>query len=106
MVTVKIDEDVLVDILVDRFVEYWNNGNTMNDAYELFKSYYEELVYSGALDGAEFDPALIVDNDAVNNTAIITADEIDQYGYSSIEEAEDDGRILAQYGKSYLLDVT
>ena len=106
MVTVKIDEDVLIDILVDRFVEYWNNGNTMDDAYELFKSYYEDLVYSGVLDGAEFDPAVIVDNDYVNYTAIVTADEISQYGYDSIEDAEDDGKILAQYGKSYLLNVT
>ena len=71
MITVKIDEDILLEILMNR-VEYWTNDT---DTLELFEKFYENRIYGGCFDGAEFDVMLIVDNDYVNNTSIVTIDE-------------------------------
>ena len=92
-------------MLMNRFAEYWNDGNTHNVAYKLFEQYYENLIGGGAFDGVELDIAVIVDNDYINYTAIVTEDEFEQYGFTH-EEAEDDGRILAEYQGNYPINVT
>lgn len=83
MVTVKIDEDTLLDMLIDR-VEYWTNDSCEQD---LFRDYYENLIYSGCFDDCELDIMTIVDNDYVNNLTTISKEDFEQWG---IEDKEDD----------------
>lgn len=71
MITVKIDEDVLLDMLIDR-IAYWTDDNCIQD---LFRDYYKGLVYSGCFDGCELDIRKIVDNDFVNNLVVIKKNE-------------------------------
>lgn len=87
MVTVKIDEDVLVEMLMDRLREFWKPTSVEE---ELYQEYYQGLVDNGALDGQEFDPSAIVDNDYVNYLNVIDKSEFNSYGI----EDEDDDRIL------------
>lgn len=86
MVTVKISEDDLLDMLVAR-VKHWTDDPF---SIELYKEYYERLIDGGCFEGAELDPMVIVDNDYINYTTIITKGEFDDYGI----EDEDDDRIL------------
>ena len=65
--TVVIDEEDALDMLMDR-VAFWTKDDAVLD---LFRDYYESLVYDGAFDGGKFEPMFIVDNDYVNNTVII-----------------------------------
>ena len=68
-VTVTIDEHDLLDMLMDR-VNDW----TTDDA-DLFEKMYENRIWGGCFEGAEFDIMSIVDNDYVNNTSIITRED-------------------------------
>ena len=68
-VTVTIDEDVLLGMLMDR-VNDW----TTEDA-DLFEKMYENRIWGGCFEGMEFDVNSIVDNDYVNNTTIITRED-------------------------------
>jgi hypothetical protein len=65
-VTVTIDEDDLLDMLMDR-VSVW----TTDDA-DLFEKMYENRIWGGYFSEAELNIMSIVDNDYVNNTSIIT----------------------------------
>ena len=71
MITVKIDEDELLSMLMNR-VEHWTDDR---DTLELFEKFYENRIDGGCFDGAELDIMSIVDNDYVNNTSIVTIDE-------------------------------
>lgn len=71
MITVRIDEDELLNMLMNR-VEHWTDDN---DTLELFEKFYENRINGGCFDGAELDIMMIVDNDYVNNTSITTIDE-------------------------------
>ena len=68
-VTVTIDEQDLLDMLMDR-VNDW----TTDDA-DLFEKMYENRIWGGCFEGTEFDIMSIVDNDYVNNTSIITRED-------------------------------
>ena len=68
-VTVTIDEDDLLGMLMDR-VNDW----TTDDA-DLFEKMYENRIWGGCFEGMEFDVNSIVDNDYVNNTTIITRED-------------------------------
>ncbi len=70
MITVKIDEDELLNMLMDR-VERWTDDP---DTLELFEKFYENRINGGYFDDAELDIMSIVDNDYVN-TSIVTIDE-------------------------------
>ena len=65
-VTVTIDEDDLLDMLMDR-VNEWTTDNA-----DLFEKMYENMVWGGCFEGTELNIMSIVDNDYVNNTSIIT----------------------------------
>ena len=71
MITVKIDEADLLDMLVDR-VGYWTDDR---DVLKLYEQYYENMVYNGYFDGAELDINSIVDNDYVNYLTVVDRDE-------------------------------
>lgn len=85
MLTVKIDEDDAVEMLMDRLRTMWD---PTSQEEELYQKYYEDIIYS--YDGSEFNPGVIVDNDYVNYLTVISEDEFGDY---DIEDEEDD-RIL------------
>lgn len=71
MITVKIDEADLLDMLVDR-VDYWTSDR---DVLKLYEQYYDSLVYGGCFEDAELDINSIVDNDYVNYLTVVDRDE-------------------------------
>ena len=71
MVTVKIDEEALLDMLVDR-VEYWTDDS---DVVELYSKYYENMVYGGCFEDSTFDVNSIVDNDYINWLTVADREE-------------------------------
>lgn len=83
MITVKIDEDTLLDMLIDR-VAFWTDDNCTQD---LFRDYYESLVYSGCFEDCELDIRNIVDNDYMNNLTTISKEDFEQW---DIEDETDD----------------
>lgn len=101
-VNVKIDADVLVDMLIDR-LRAWTQDT---DILDLYREYYENLVYGGSFEGSEFDPMLIVDNDWVNYLDVITEDEFDNYNIESVEDGQDSGKIVWERDGLYLIDCT
>ena len=87
MVTVTIDEDTLLEMLLDR-LESWTSDE---DVINLYRDYYEGLVYSGCFEGCNLDIMMVVDNDYLNNLAIISKEDFEQWGI----ESEEDDKIVA-----------
>ena len=87
MVTVTIDEDVLLKMLVDR-VKYWTSDESVINLYE---DYYEGLICSGYFEGCTLLIKCIVDNDYINNLATISKEEFEQWNI----ESEIDDKIVA-----------
>lgn len=73
MITVKIDNETALDMLMDRL----DNWTSDPDAIELFSIMYERYIDEGLFDGGEFDPMSIVDNDYVNWCSVIEESEPD-----------------------------
>lgn len=71
MVTIKIKENDLLDILMDR-VEQWNSTTA---ALNLYEKMYESEIEAGCFEGAEIDINLIVDNDVINYCNIVEEGE-------------------------------
>ena len=113
-ITVEIDEDEALDMLMDR-LGTWNENNRPGDiAYDLYEQMYQSYIDGGVFDGGKFDVMEIVDNDWVNYCEIVEpGDEEHHYdellkiyeeqglgdvstedvGFSSIEAAvEEDGK--------------
>lgn len=88
MITVLLDEDTALDMLIDR-VTFWNDDQ---DVVDLFTEYYSDMVYGGAFEDAEFNVMEIVDNDYINNTQYGTLEDIKDM-YNDFDE----DRILAQH---------
>ena len=74
MINIKIDEDVLLDMLMDR-INYWTNDEI---TYRLFEIYYRESMESGLFEGLTLDIMDIVDNDYINYTRVLTSEEFDE----------------------------
>nr|DAH26754.1 MAG TPA: hypothetical protein [Caudoviricetes sp.] len=87
MVTVTIDENILLEMLLDR-VEFWISDEVVID---LYRDYYEGLVNSGCFNGCELNIMSIVDNDYVNNLTTIEKEDFEQWDI----ESEVDDRIVA-----------
>ena len=87
MVTVTIDKDTLLEMLLDR-LEFWTSDE---DVINLYKDYYEGLVYSGCFEGCNLDIIIIVDNDYVNNLTTISKEDFEQWDI----ESEVDDKIVA-----------
>ncbi len=85
MITVTIDENTLLNMLVDRV----ENFTSDEDVIELYENYYSLLIDSGYFDDAELDIYYIVDNDYINNFYVISSDDFGQYNI----EDENDSRI-------------
>lgn len=73
MVNVKIEEETLIDMLVDRLKEWTSDPDTI----ELFENYYTEAVNGGCYEGMEFDTSVIVDNDYINYFKVLEKDDPD-----------------------------
>lgn len=71
MVNVKIDESVLLEMLVER-VEFLDRSEVEVD---LYKKMYESEIGAGCFEGAEIDINLIVDNDVINYCHIVEEGE-------------------------------
>ena len=87
MVTVTIDEDTFLEMLLDR-LEFWTSDESV---INLYRDYYEGLVYSGCFEGCTLDIMSIVDNDYVNNLTTISKEDFEQWGI----ESEIDDKIVA-----------
>jgi hypothetical protein len=74
MITVKIDEEDLLDMLVNR-VEHWTDDS---DVIKLYSKYYENMVYGGCFEDAELDIKSIVDNDYVNYLTVADREEYEK----------------------------
>lgn len=74
MITVRIEEDDLFEMLMSR-LRVWT---THDDTIDLFEQYYDHMVYSGCFDGAELNIMSIVDNDYINNTFIVERNEYEK----------------------------
>lgn len=90
MMTVKIDEDTALQMLLDR-CEAWE---TSEDNIDLFEKMYESYIDSGCFEGAEFDVMSIVDNDVVNWTSILYKDD-----YNTEDYKEDFEKLLKLYNE-------
>lgn len=71
MVNVKINESVLLEILVER-VKFWDRSEAEVD---LYKKMYESEIEAGCFEGAEIDINIIVDNDVINYCHIVEEGE-------------------------------
>ena len=89
MITITIDEDTLLDLLMNR-VEYWTSDETIMD---LYRDYYMGMIDSGSFEGYTVDIMSIVDNDYINNLAVISKEDFNQW---NIEDKTDD-KIVASY---------
>lgn len=67
MVTIKIEESNLLEMLVER-VKFWDRSEIEANLYEKM---YESEIDAGCFEGAEIDVNLIVDNDVINYCNII-----------------------------------
>ena len=82
MITIKIDEDKLLEMLVDR-VEYWTSDENVID---LYRKYYEMLIDYGCFEDCELEIAAIVDNDYTNNLIVLNKEDFEDYGVESFED--------------------
>lgn len=71
MVNVKLNEDDVVNVLIER-LRYWTQNE---DTIELYEQMYRDYVEGGCFDGIELDVMQIVDNDWVNWCDIIGDDD-------------------------------
>ena len=96
MVTVTIDEDILLDILLYR-VKYWTRNENIID---LYRNYYRGLVSSGCFEGCKLDIKSIVDNDYLVNLTIITKKDFEDW---EIESEVDDSIVAFNEEKDLYL---
>lgn len=67
MVTVTIDEDTLLEMLLNR-LKFWTSDESV---INLYRDYYERFIYPGCFEGCTLDIMSIVDNDYLNNLEAI-----------------------------------
>lgn len=72
-VTVKIYKDDLLDMFLDR-CDFWE---TSRENQDLFEKMYSTYIDDGYFDDVELDIMAIVDNDVINYTTVLEADDED-----------------------------
>lgn len=91
MINIKIEKEVLLNLLMDRLACWGVDDNIM----ELFYKMYENRVDNGCFEYKEFDPVLIVDNDYTIRCKVIDKtdkffdtikDKFEKEGYCDISE--------------------
>ena len=105
MITVKIDELDLLDMLVDR-VGYWTDDR---DVLKLYEQYYDSMVYGGCFDGAELDINSIVDNDYVNYLTVVDREEYnkdrEEYLRDNIKNFIEENKDLYENKEDFLAEL-
>ena len=84
MVNVKIDEDTLLFMLVER-VKLWTESIT---AVDLFTKMYESYIDGGVFDGMELNIDFIVDNDCVNYCSVVEEGDENYNAILKVYEAQ------------------
>ena len=87
MITIKINEDKLLEMLIDR-VKYWTSDENV---IALYRNYYAMLIDSGCFEGCNLDIGHVVDNDYINNLTTISKEDFEQWNI----ESEIDDKIVA-----------
>lgn len=104
MITVEIDEDVALDMLMDR-LEYWTTDPTTTELFEqMYRGYLEE----GVVGEGNFDVMNIVDNDYINWCTIVeegddSYDECKEAWESGEHELENGSYVEAEANGAYLV---
>ena len=83
MVTVTVNEDTLLEMLLNRLKFWISDESEVN----LYKDYYEGLAYSGCFEGCKLDIMSVVDNDYINYLTTISEEDFNQW---NIEDKTDD----------------
>lgn len=68
MITIKIDEEMVVDLLLER-LNRWTDEEITHRLYEIMYTNYAD---SGVFESVELDPMIIVDNDYINYCDVIS----------------------------------
>lgn len=87
MITIKINEDKLLEMLLDR-LEFWTSDESV---INLYRNYYENLIDWGCFEGCTLDIMSIVDNDYCNYLTTISKEDFEQWSI----ESEMDDKIVA-----------
>lgn len=87
-VNVRVDSDVLLDMLVDR-LDFWTSLD--DEDKELFSQMYENNINGGLFEGAEFSVMHIVDNDVVNWCSVLHKDELSKEDFNKLKKLYDEG---------------
>ena len=105
MITVKIDEADLLDMLVDR-VGYWTDNR---DVIELYSKYYDSMVYGGWFEDAELDINSIVDNDYINYLTVVDREEYnkdrEEYLRDNIKNFIEENKDLYENKEDFLAEL-
>lgn len=87
-ITVKVSNDELLEMLLERWKFWDKDGDT-----KLIEAYYQDMIDNGLFEGVELNISLIVDNDYVNYLELYEPSEKDQmledFNCSTIEELQD-----------------
>ena len=103
MLTVKIDSDILTEMLCERFDNMWSEQDRLSSDEEiLWHALFEEIIDNDMFDANDFDVAEIVDNSYVNEYSCYTRDDCIQYCGFDPEEDED-GRVFVSNGDLYII---
>ena len=87
MITMQIDEDDLLDMLMER-VGVWTKDEEVLDLYEKM---YRSYVDGGCFDGAELDVMSIVDNDYVNWCSTLCQEDCSEEDWKKLVELYEEG---------------
>jgi hypothetical protein len=71
MITIKIDEEKVVDMLIDR-LKFWTDDT---DLIALYEQMYKSYIDCGVFESVELDPMIIVDNDYINYCDVISPED-------------------------------
>ena len=87
MVTVQIDEDDLLEMLMNRVAE-WTNDTEVRDLYE---EMYRNYVDGGVFEGSELNIMVTVDNDYVNYCSTLEPNEVSEADWKKLVKLYEEG---------------
>ena len=87
MVTVQIDEDDLLEMLMER-VGVWTSDR---EVFDLYEKMYRNYVNGGVFESAELNIMSIVDNDYVNYCSTLEPSEVSEADWKKLVELYEDG---------------
>lgn len=100
-ITVKLDEDEALDMLMNR-VEEFGGYHPGDVEYTLYEKMYKNAIDNGAFDGAEFNVMTIVDNDIVNYCTIIGPEDENYQTIVDLYDTQGLGDISTESDYSYI----